>query len=124
MDACWKVQRALDEKGIEYEVVKHGFGKGKAMRAEVVEVSGQHLLPVLELSDGTVYRAESDDWPPPSGRARSPTGARTPLGRGGALPRSPSGELFGCGADMVATRHSPRFRSREHGATGRATSTS
>ena len=26
MDACWKVQRALDENHIEYEVVKHGFG--------------------------------------------------------------------------------------------------
>ena len=58
---CWKVQSALDEQGIEYEVVKHGFGKGKAMRADVVELSGQHLLPVLELPDGTVYRAESDD---------------------------------------------------------------
>ena len=61
MDACWKVQRALDEKGIEYEVVKHGFGKGKAMRAEIEMLSGQRLLPVLELPDGSVYRAESDD---------------------------------------------------------------
>jgi glutathione S-transferase len=61
MDACWKVQRALDEQGVEYEVVKHGFGKGKAMRAGVTKLSGQHLLPVLELTDGSVYRTESGD---------------------------------------------------------------
>ncbi|MEA2294272.1 MAG: hypothetical protein QOE86_1911 [Solirubrobacteraceae bacterium] len=59
LDACWKVQRALDEQGVDYEVVKHGFGKGK--RPEVVELSGQKLLPVLELEDGSVYRAESSD---------------------------------------------------------------
>ena len=59
LDACWKVQRALDEKAIPYEVVKHGFGKGA--RPEVVALSGQKKLPVLELEDGTAYRAESSD---------------------------------------------------------------
>lgn len=59
LDACWKVERALKEQGIEYEVVKHGFTKGK--RPDVVALSGQKLLPVLELSDGSVYRAESDE---------------------------------------------------------------
>jgi glutathione S-transferase len=58
LDACWKVQRALDEQGIAYDVVKHGYGKGK--RPEVVDLSGQKLLPVIELADGTVYRDESD----------------------------------------------------------------
>ncbi len=58
MDACWKVQRALDEQGIEYEVVKHGFGKGK--RPEIAALTDQKLLPVIEFADGTVYRAESD----------------------------------------------------------------
>ena len=57
-DACWKVQRALDEQGIAYDVVKHGYGKGK--RPEVVDLSGQKLLPVIELPDGTAYRDESD----------------------------------------------------------------
>ena len=65
-DACWKVQRALDEQGIDYDVVKHGFGKGK--RPEVESLSGQSKLPVLELADGTVYRAESDEM---AARARS-----------------------------------------------------
>jgi glutathione S-transferase len=59
LDACWRVQRALDEQGIDYEVVKHGFGKGK--RPGVVALSGQGKLPVIELEDGTAYRAESAD---------------------------------------------------------------
>ena len=59
LDACWKVQKALDEQGVDYEVVKHGYLRGK--RPEVVELSGQKLLPVIELEDGTAYRAESDD---------------------------------------------------------------
>jgi glutathione S-transferase len=59
LDACWRVQRALDDEGVEYEVVKHGYGKGK--RPGVVELSGQSKLPVIELEDGTAYRAESAD---------------------------------------------------------------
>jgi glutathione S-transferase len=59
LDACWKVERALKEQGIDYEVVKHGFLKGS--RPEIVALSGQKQLPVLELADGTAYRAESDD---------------------------------------------------------------
>ncbi len=61
MDACWKVERALKEEGVPYEVVKHGYGKGEKGRAEVIEMSGQKQLPVLELPGGEVYRAESDD---------------------------------------------------------------
>jgi glutathione S-transferase len=59
MDACWRVQKALDEQGIEYEVVKHGFGKGK--RPSVEDLSGQSKLPVLQLQDGEVYREESKE---------------------------------------------------------------
>jgi glutathione S-transferase len=55
--ACWRVQKALDEQGIAYEVVKHGFGRS---RARVEELSGQKQLPVLELQEGEVYREESD----------------------------------------------------------------
>ncbi|QEC49449.1 hypothetical protein FSW04_18995 [Baekduia soli] len=58
LDACWKVQRALDEQGIPYDIVKHGYGKGK--RPAVEQLSGQSKLPVLELP-GEVYRAESSD---------------------------------------------------------------
>ncbi len=60
MDMCWRLQKALDEKGVEYEIVKHGYGKSEKSRASVVELSGQKYLPVLELADGTVYREETD----------------------------------------------------------------
>jgi glutathione S-transferase len=59
LDACWKVQRALDEQEIDYEIVKHGFGKGA--RPEVTKLSGQKWLPVIEFEDGSAYRAQSDD---------------------------------------------------------------
>ena len=61
MDSCWKVEKALNETGIPYEVVKHGFLRSDKSRAEVIELSGQKLLPVLELPSGEVYRAESDE---------------------------------------------------------------
>lgn len=61
LDACWKVEKALKEEGIPYEVVKHGYGKSEKSRAEVIELSGQKSLPVLELPSGEIYRAESDD---------------------------------------------------------------
>ncbi len=57
---CWKVQKALDEAGVDYEVVKHAaIGRGR--RKELQELSGQDKLPVLELEDGTVIREESSD---------------------------------------------------------------
>jgi len=56
---CWKVQKALDEAGIEYEVVKHPNRRGK--REELERLSGQKVLPVVELEDGTVIREESKD---------------------------------------------------------------
>jgi glutathione S-transferase len=59
LDACWKVQRALDEQGIDYEIVKHGYGKGE--RPTLHRLSAQRLLPVIEFEDGATYRAESDD---------------------------------------------------------------
>ena len=56
---CWKVQKALDEQGIEYEIVKGPLRRGK--RDELEKLSGQRQYPVLELPDGEVYRAESDE---------------------------------------------------------------
>ena len=60
-DACWRLQKALDEQGEQYEIVKHGFGKSEKARADVVKLSGQKYLPLLELEDGTVIREETDD---------------------------------------------------------------
>ena len=57
---CWKVQKALDDAGVPYEIVKHPiFPRGR--RQELKALSGQDRLPVLELEDGTVIREESKD---------------------------------------------------------------
>jgi glutathione S-transferase len=56
---CWKVQKALDEQGIEYEVVKGPLRGGK--RTELEQLSGQRRYPVIEFEDGRVYREESTD---------------------------------------------------------------
>jgi glutaredoxin len=56
---CWRVQKALDEQGIEYEVVRLPYRKSK--RDQVRQVSGQELYPVIQLEDGRVYREESKD---------------------------------------------------------------
>jgi glutathione S-transferase len=55
---CWKVQKALDEQAIEYEVVKGPLRPGK--RDELEQVSGQRKYPAIEFEDGRVYRDESD----------------------------------------------------------------
>jgi glutaredoxin len=51
------VQSALDEQGIEYEVVKGPWMRGK--RDEVEKISGQRSYPVIQFEDGSVYREES-----------------------------------------------------------------
>lgn len=56
---CWKVQKALDEQGIEYEVVKGPLRPGK--RDELERISGQRKYPTIEFEDGTAYRAESKE---------------------------------------------------------------
>ena len=57
---CWKVQSALDEAGVPYEIVKHpAFPRGR--RAELERLTGQRKLPVLELEDGTIIRDESSE---------------------------------------------------------------
>ena len=56
---CWRVQKALDEQGIDYEVVPLPYRKSK--RDHVRRVSGQESYPVIQLEDGSVYREESKD---------------------------------------------------------------
>ena len=58
MDSCWKVQKALDDQGIEYEVVKEPT-LPRSRRKDVIEMTGQERLPVIEFEDGSAYRAES-----------------------------------------------------------------
>ncbi|MFL5846479.1 MAG: glutathione S-transferase N-terminal domain-containing protein [Solirubrobacteraceae bacterium] len=59
MDACFKVQKALEEQGIEYEVIKEP-SLPRTRRKDLEKLSGQRMLPVIEFEDGTSYRAESD----------------------------------------------------------------
>lgn len=54
---CWRVQKALDEQGVEYEVVKGPLRAGK--RDELDRLSDQRKYPVIEFEDGQVYRDES-----------------------------------------------------------------
>ena len=56
---CWRVQKALDEQGIEYEVVKGPLRPGK--RNDLEQLSGQRKYPAIEFEDGRVYRDESSD---------------------------------------------------------------
>jgi glutathione S-transferase len=55
---CWRVQRALDETGVDYELVKETpLLRGR--RAAVIEGTGQSKLPAIQLEDGSWYRKES-----------------------------------------------------------------
>jgi hypothetical protein len=56
---CWKVQKALDDAGIDYEVVKQPLRKSK--RTDLERRSGQRLVPAIEFEDGTILREESDE---------------------------------------------------------------
>jgi glutathione S-transferase len=56
---CWKVQQALDEKGIEYELVTGPLRGSK--RDALEQLSGQRRYPVIEFEDGRVYREESKE---------------------------------------------------------------
>lgn len=56
---CWKVQKALDEQGVDYEVVKGPLRRGK--RDDLERISGQRQYPAIEFEDGSVYRAESKE---------------------------------------------------------------
>ena len=56
---CWRVQSALDEQGIDYEVVKGPLAKGK--RTAVQKLTGQSLYPAIEFEDGIAYREQSKD---------------------------------------------------------------
>jgi glutaredoxin len=56
---CWKVQKALDEQGIPYEVVRGPLRRGR--RDELERLSGQRAYPVIEFEDGRVYREQSKD---------------------------------------------------------------
>ena len=77
---CWRVQKALDEQGIDYEIVKGPFRRSK--RDDVQRLSGQRAYPVIQFENGTVYREESADMAATirAGRLSEKGGAGQPSG--------------------------------------------
>jgi hypothetical protein len=57
---CWRVQTALDDAGIAYEVVP-GPWPSRKRRTAVVAGTGQPLYPAIEFDDGSWYREESKE---------------------------------------------------------------
>jgi glutathione S-transferase len=53
---CWQAQKALDETGTEYELVKAPLRRPK--REEVIRLTGQQMVPIIEFEDGTAIREE------------------------------------------------------------------
>jgi len=79
---CWKVQKALDEAGVEYEVVKGPLFKSK--RDDLEQLSGQRKYPVIEFENGSAYREESTDM------AETIKAGKLDEKRGAAAPQAPA----------------------------------
>jgi glutaredoxin len=56
---CWKVEKALQDMGIDYERVNLPTGKGN--RSDIEAITGQRKYPAIQFEDGSVYREESKD---------------------------------------------------------------
>jgi hypothetical protein len=52
------VQKALNEQGIEYELVEAPTYP-RRRRTDVINHTGEHFLPAIEFDDGTWYREDS-----------------------------------------------------------------
>jgi glutaredoxin len=57
---CYTVQRALEEQGIEHEVVKAPM-LPRRRRKDVERATGQFMLPAIEFADGSGYREDGAD---------------------------------------------------------------
>ncbi|HKG42777.1 MAG TPA: glutathione S-transferase N-terminal domain-containing protein [Gaiellaceae bacterium] len=55
---CWRVQKALDEAGVEYEV---DLLPWPGNRDEIERRTGQKKYPWIEFEDGSIYREESKE---------------------------------------------------------------
>jgi glutathione S-transferase len=74
---CWRVQQALDESGVPYEIVKETpLLRGR--RTAVIDGTGQSKLPAIQLEDGSWYRKESSEMADEirAGALSDPTSAR------------------------------------------------
>ena len=79
---CWRVQKALDDAGVPYEVAAGSVRRGR--RDDLERLTGQRAYPVIEFEDGTVYRDESRDM------ADTIAAGRLDEKRGGRRPGAPA----------------------------------
>jgi len=56
---CWKVEKALLDMGVDYEIVAGPLRRGK--RDTLAEATGQRLYPAIQFEDGSWYREESKE---------------------------------------------------------------
>jgi glutaredoxin len=56
---CWKVEKALQDMGVDYEAVHLPTSRRK--RDQIEALSGQKKYPAIQFDDGSVYRAESKE---------------------------------------------------------------
>jgi hypothetical protein len=80
---CWTVQKALDDTGVEYEIVKEAWPI-RSRRTAVIEGTGQSGVPAIELEDGTWYREESADMAKAIRAGKFSSGAVDSVGAAGA----------------------------------------
>lgn len=59
VDRCSRVQNALHDMRIEYELVIWPISRRK--RDAMIKLSGQPYYPVIEFEDGSIYREDSKD---------------------------------------------------------------
>ena len=83
MHPCWRVQSALDEQGIEYDVVTGPLRRGK--REDVKRLTGQAAYPAIEFEDGSAYREESGDMAERIRRRQAVRGAGAGTGAAAGL---------------------------------------
>jgi glutathione S-transferase len=57
VDICTRVQNALDDAGVEYQLVFHPISRRR--RQGIEALSGQKYYPVIEFEDGSIYREDS-----------------------------------------------------------------
>jgi len=79
---CWTVEKALQERGIEYELVTT-LGLPRSRRTALIEGTGQKYFPAIEFEDGSWYREESKDM------AATIRAGRLDEKRGGPRPAAP-----------------------------------
>ena len=59
---CWRVEKALQDMEVEYEIVPGSpMPWQRSRRTELIEKTGGNRYPAIEFENGRVYREESKD---------------------------------------------------------------